>query len=91
MKQEASAYVQMLLEAGPEAIFDAITQRDAIIAKLMHKLGKSELDLHSVNDAPDLRKPFGIKVDIHPDNPEMIKVTIKSAEEYVAANKAKMN
>lgn len=52
-------FVRDLMDEGPEAIATAIHQRDLIIAKLMHKLGLVEISLHSENDPPDVRIPFG--------------------------------
>lgn len=84
-------YVQSLLDEGPDAVVQAIYQRDAIIAKLMHKLGIVVIKLHAVNDLPSMLTRFGTQVDLDPSDPQVITLRIKYAEDYTDAYKRSLN
>lgn len=74
----STTYAASLHEDGPEAIEQAIHQRDVVIAKLMHKLGVTEITLHSENDPPDVRSPFGCRWDVDENDPKKLTIAILS-------------
>ncbi len=90
-RKTGDQYIQSLLNEGPDAIFQAIQQRDAIIAKLMHKLGAKEIKLHAINDIPDMRTRFGTQVALDPNDPQVLILTIKHAEDYIEEYKRSLN
>lgn len=73
-----AVFAAALHEDGPEAIEQAIHQRDIVIAKLMHKLGVTEITLHSENDPPDVRVPFGCRWDVDENDPKKLTIAILS-------------
>lgn len=90
-RKTTDQYVQSLLNEGPDAIFQAIQQRDAIIAKLMYKLGVKEIRLHATDDPPDMRLRFGTKVRLDPNDDRVLVLTIKQAEDYEEERKRSLN
>ncbi len=91
LDKSAMRYVQGLIDDGPAAIYDAITQRDAIIAKLMIGLGTKEVRLHAINDPPSLQEPFGLHMSIDPNDPQIVVLQVKDAADYTVAHRKSLN
>lgn len=90
-RQTTDEYVKSLLDEGPDAVAQAIHQRDAIIVKLMYKLGVKEIRLHATDDPPDMRTRFGTSVRLDPNNDRVVILTAKHAEDYEEERKRSLN